>query len=58
MAYRVLVPQPGIELKPPALEAQKFNNWTAREVPTIQFQCCHLREAFLFIYLFFTFFFF
>ena len=47
MAYRVLVPQPGIELKPPALEAQRFNNWTAREVPTNQFQCCHFREAFL-----------
>ena len=45
--YRILVPQPGIELEPPALEAPSFNHWTAREFPTIQFQCCHLREAFL-----------
>ena len=33
MACGILVPQPGIEPMPPALEAQSFNHWTAREVP-------------------------
>ena len=33
MAYGTLVPQPGIELMPPALEAWSLNHWTAREVP-------------------------
>ena len=31
-ACGVLVPQPGIEPAPPALEAQSFNHWTTREV--------------------------
>ena len=30
-----LVPQPGIETAPRALEAQNLNHWTAREVPAI-----------------------
>ena len=33
MACGILVPQPGIKLMPPALEAQSLNQWTAREVP-------------------------
>ena len=31
MACRILVPQPGIEPMPPAVEAQSPNCWTARE---------------------------
>ena len=31
--YGILVPQPGIEPAPPALEAQSLNLWTARKVP-------------------------
>ena len=30
---RILVPQPGIEHTPPALEAQILNHWATREVP-------------------------
>ena len=33
MACGILVPRPGMEPMPPALEAQGFNHWTAREVP-------------------------
>ena len=33
MACGILVPQPGMEAAPPALEAQRLNHWTAREVP-------------------------
>ena len=33
VACRVLVPQPGIEPGPPAVEAQSLNPWTTREVP-------------------------
>ena len=33
MACGILVPQPGIEPTPPAVEAQSRNHWTAREVP-------------------------
>ena len=36
-ACRILVPQPGIEPTPPAVEAQKLNHWTAREVPVDTF---------------------
>ena len=32
-ACEILVPQPGIEPTPPALEAQSLNHWTTREVP-------------------------
>ena len=32
-ACGILVPQPGIEPMPPALEAQSLNHWSAREVP-------------------------
>ena len=33
VACRILVPQPGIEPMPPAMEAWSPNHWTAREVP-------------------------
>ena len=29
---KLLVPQPGIRLTPPAVEAQSLNHWTIREV--------------------------
>ena len=32
MACGILVPGPGIEPAPPAVEAQSLNHWTAREV--------------------------
>ena len=32
MACRILVPRPGIEPVPPAVEVQSLNHWTAREV--------------------------
>ena len=32
-----LVPQAGIEPRPPALEAQSLSHWTTREVPK---DCC------------------
>ena len=32
-ACGILVPRPGIEPAPPALEAWSLNHWTAREVP-------------------------
>ena len=33
MAYGILVPHPGIEPAPPAVEAWSLNHQTAREVP-------------------------
>ena len=37
-AYRILVPRPGIELRPPALGVQSLNHWIPREFPmTIYF---------------------
>ena len=33
-ACRILLPWPGIEPAPPAVEAQSLNHWKAREVPT------------------------
>ena len=35
VACGILVPQPGIERMPPAVEVRNFNNWTLREVPLI-----------------------
>ena len=32
-ACGILVPQPGVELVPPAVEVQSINHWTAREFP-------------------------
>ena len=37
----ILVPQPGIEPTPPAVEAQSLNHWTTREVPVIQLLKIH-----------------
>ena len=34
MACGILVPQLGIELMPPAVEAQSLNHQTSREVPS------------------------
>ena len=33
MACGILVPQPGIESGPPAVEVWSLNHWTAREAP-------------------------
>ena len=33
IAYGILIPQPGIEPMPAAVEAWSLNHWTAREVP-------------------------
>ena len=33
MACRILVPRPGIEPMPPALEVWILNHWITREVP-------------------------
>ena len=33
VACGILVPLPGIDPAPPAMEAQSLNHWTAREVP-------------------------
>ena len=38
MAGGILVPQPGIEPVPPAVEVRSLNHRTAREVPTYCFQ--------------------
>ena len=37
MACGILVPQPGIESMPPAVEAQSLNHWTTREVLQMDF---------------------
>ena len=37
MAWGILVPRPGIEPMPPAVEVQSPNHWTAREVPMHSF---------------------
>ena len=34
-ACGISVPQPGIELKLPVVEAQSPNHWTARELPVL-----------------------
>ena len=36
VACEILVPQPGMEPTPPAVEARSLNNWTAREVLTLE----------------------
>ena len=38
VACGILVPRPGIEPVPPAMEVQSLNHWTAREVPLINFK--------------------
>ena len=32
-AYGILVPQPGIDPAPPAVNARNLSYWTAREIP-------------------------
>ena len=39
MACGILVPQPGIEPMPPALEVQSLNHWTTRGVPFQPLNC-------------------
>ena len=36
-AFRILVPQSGMEPRPPAVEAPSPNHWTAKEFPHIKF---------------------
>ena len=38
-ACGILVPQPGIEAKLPAVEAPSLNHWTAKEVPALAIPC-------------------
>ena len=38
MACGILVPRPGLEPVPPAMEALGLNHWAAREVPVIHFK--------------------
>ena len=37
MARGILVPQPGIERVPPAVEARSPKHWTAREFPAVEY---------------------
>ena len=43
-ACGILVSQSGIELLSPALEAQRLNHWTTKEVPRSQFLNTHLQR--------------
>ena len=38
VAYKILVPGPGIKPVPPALEWQSPNHWTTREFPPFPFK--------------------
>ena len=38
-AYGILVPWPGIEPLPPAVEAWSLNHWTSEEVPELKLLC-------------------
>ena len=40
-ACGTLVPRPGIEPAPPALEAWSLKHWTARDVPAAQYRVAH-----------------
>ena len=42
LACEILVPQPGIELLPPAVKAQSLNHWTTSEVPPCALEYIHL----------------
>ena len=48
MTCRILVPQPGIEPTPPAVEAQSLHHWTTREVPR---RLCFLICIYVYIWL-------
>ena len=41
MACVILVPQPGIDPAPPALQAWSLNHWITREVPRAEFLRAH-----------------
>ena len=41
VACGILVPQPGIQPLPPAVEARSLNPWTAREVPPLPVFLCY-----------------
>ena len=45
-ACGILVPRPGMELAPPALEAQSLNHWTARKSPGIFFKGLSIKNLF------------
>ena len=45
VACGILVPQPGVEPGPLAVEAQSTNHWIAREVPVTSLQSTLLRPA-------------
>ena len=47
VACRILVPRPGIEPAPPAVEAQHLNHWTTREVPDLGFKRITLAVLFM-----------
>ena len=42
MACGILVPRPGMEAVPPAVEAWSLNHWTTREVPQY-FKYCFVK---------------
>ena len=45
-----LVPQPGIELVPPELEAQSLNHWATREVPLAAiYSACTVHQALVYV---------
>ena len=45
MACGILVPRPGIEPLPPAMEAQTLNHWTTREFPVFDFKSDHFIQS-------------
>ena len=40
-AYRILVPQQGVEPMPPAVEVWSLNHWTAKEFPHVHTLSSH-----------------
>ena len=40
----ILFPQPGIQSKAPAVEAESLNHWTTREVPVVILICLIIYE--------------
>ena len=44
VAYGILVPWPGIEPMPPAVEVQSLNHWTSKEVPVAHVVCSNTSE--------------
>ena len=50
-ACKILVPRPGIEPTPPAVEVWIFNHWTAGGVPKICSFVCNIYVCFFFFFL-------